>query len=142
MRAVIDTSVLVSGFLSRKSHPAEPLNAWIFGRFTPVVSPELVEEYAAILTRGKFAALGAVADRLGLLEKILALPWVSMVYPKEKVFVVSNDPKDNKFLECAAEGKAKWIVSGDHHLLELRSWRNIAIVTAAEFVQALKKTEG
>ncbi len=113
MRAVIDTSVVVSGFLSRKSYPAKVLDAWILGQFTPVVSPELVKEYASVLARDKFAVLGSVTDRINLLEKILALPWVTMVYPKEKVFVVSKDPKDNKFLECAVEGKAKWVVTGD-----------------------------
>ncbi|MDH7577534.1 MAG: putative toxin-antitoxin system toxin component, PIN family [Bacillota bacterium] len=141
MRAVIDTSVLVSGFLSRKSYPAEVLDAWILGRFTPVVSLELVKEYVAVLARDKFAVLGSVTNRIGLLEKILALPWVTMVYPKEKVSIVSKDPKDNKLLECAVEGKAEWVVTGDKHLLELRCMGDIAIVPAEDFVQTLKRTE-
>lgn len=140
MRAVIDTSVLVSGFLSKKSYPAKVLDAWILGGFTPVVSPELVKEYVAVLTRDKFAVLGSVTDRINLLEKILALPWVTMVYPKEKVFIVSKDPNDNKLLECAVEGKARWVVSGDKHLLELRCMGDIKIITAEKFVQTLENT--
>lgn len=140
MRAVIDTSVLVSGFLSRRSHPAEVLDAWILGRFTPVVSPELVKEYVAVLTRDKFVILGSVTDRINLLEKILALPWVAMVYPRERVSMVSKDPQDDKVLECAIEGKAKWVVTGNKHLLELPCMKDIAIITAGEFVRILEGT--
>ncbi|RDV80178.1 PIN domain-containing protein, partial [Ammonifex thiophilus] len=74
-----------------------------------------------------------------LLEGILALPWVVMVYPKERISVVQKDPEDDKVLECAVEGKAGWVVTGDSHLLELRSVRGIAIVTAEEFLRALRK---
>lgn len=125
MRAVVDTSVLVSAFLSKRSHPAKVLDAWVLGQFAPVVSPELVREYAAVLVRDKFAVLGSVADRINLLEGILALPWVVMVHPKERVSVVQKDPEDDKVLECAIEGKAGWVVTGDKHLLELRSVRGI-----------------
>jgi len=84
MRAVIDTSVLISGMLSKKSYPAKVLDAWIFGKFKPVVSPDLVKEYADVLVRDKFAALGTAEERIELLERILKLPWVIMVYPSRK----------------------------------------------------------
>jgi len=48
---------------------------------------------------------------------------------------VPADPDDDKIVECAVEGKATHIVTGDRrHLLPLRSYEGIAIVTAAEFL--------
>ncbi len=138
MRAVIDTNVVVSGMISRKSYPAKVLDSWALGQFTPVVSPELVREYAAVLTREKFAILGTTQRRMELLEKMLSLPWVVMVYPEIKVTLVQADPWDNKIIECAIEGNTEWIVTGDKHLLELRSVESVTIGTPEEFWQVLQ----
>jgi len=46
---------------------------------------------------------------------------------------VCRDPEDNMVLECALEGHAQYIVSGDKDLLELKEFRGIRIVRAAEF---------
>ncbi|MGB9904481.1 MAG: putative toxin-antitoxin system toxin component, PIN family [Desulfotomaculales bacterium] len=138
MRAVIDTSVLVSGLLSRRSYPARVLDAWVFRQFTPVVSPDLAREYASVLAREKFNSLGPVEKRLHVLERLLSLPWVVMVYPVEKITAVSSDPKDNMVLECAVGGKVRWVVSGDQHLLSLGSFGDLAVVTAAQFTEILQ----
>jgi uncharacterized protein len=47
---------------------------------------------------------------------------------------IELDPTDNIFLECAVDGYADYIISGDHHLLELKEFDNIPIVTAVEFL--------
>ncbi|BAF58584.1 predicted nucleic acid-binding protein [Pelotomaculum thermopropionicum SI] len=138
MRAVIDTSVLVSGMLSKKSYPARVLDAWVFNRFSPVISPDLAKEYAAVLTRAKFDVLGPVEKRLQALERLLSFPWVVIAHPEEKIVVVSADPKDNTVLECAAGGKTPWVVSGDKHLLRLGSYKDITIVTAEQFAKVLR----
>ncbi|TCO61506.1 putative toxin-antitoxin system toxin component, PIN family [Caldanaerobacter subterraneus] len=137
MRAVIDTNVLISGIISKKSYPAKIINYWILNKFDPVVSPEIVEEYAEVLTRDKFSALGTVSMRLDFLNKFLSLDWVLLVYPKEKFNIIEEDSKDNIFLECAFEGRCDFIVSGDHHLLKLKEYKGIKIITAEEFVNLL-----
>lgn len=48
--------------------------------------------------------------------------------------VVRDDPDDDKVLECAVVGRAKYIVSGDHHLLELGGYQEIKIIRAAELL--------
>ena len=50
---------------------------------------------------------------------------------------VCRDPDDNMVLECALEGHAQYIVSGDKDLLELKEFRGIRIVRAAEFLNLL-----
>ncbi|MBZ4687511.1 MAG: uncharacterized protein PWQ96_1367 [Clostridia bacterium] len=135
MRVVIDTNVLISGMLSKKSYPAAILDGWIMNRFQPVVSPELVEEYSKVLIRKKFERLGSVRKRLALLEKLLNFPWITLVYPEEKLKIIAEDPKDDMVLECAVAGKAKRIVTGDEHLLKLRFFRKIEIVTSRHFIE-------
>lgn len=51
-----------------------------------------------------------------------------------KLTVIKDDPKDDKFLECAIEAKADFIVSGDHHLKDLKQFRYIKIVSPTEFL--------
>ena len=48
---------------------------------------------------------------------------------------IKTDPDDNKFLACALEVKADYIVSGDNHLLELKHFHGIQIVDAKAFVE-------
>jgi hypothetical protein len=137
MRAVIDTNVLISGIISKKSYPAKVVHYWILNKFDPVVSPEIVEEYAKVLTRDKFSVFGTVSMRLDFLNKLLSLDWVLLVYPKEKFNIIEEDPKDNIFLECAFEGRCDFIVSGDHHLLKLKEYEGIKIITGEEFINLL-----
>ena len=47
---------------------------------------------------------------------------------------VRNDPSDNLFINLARDGKAQVIVSGDSHLLKLKTYKRISIITVSEFV--------
>ncbi|MDK2814099.1 MAG: uncharacterized protein PWP18_12 [Thermoanaerobacter sp.] len=138
MRAVIDTNILISGFISKRSYPAKVLDYWILNKISPVVSREIVEEYANVLARDKFSVLGSTEERLNLLHRILSLDWVVFVYPQQKIDVIKDDPKDNIFLECAIEGNCEFVVSGDQHLLQLKEYRNIKIIKAEEFINLLE----
>ncbi|MCL6478654.1 MAG: hypothetical protein K6T65_09580 [Peptococcaceae bacterium] len=51
---------------------------------------------------------------------------------------VPEDPSDDKYLICAIEGKAEYIISGDHHLLDLGNWEGIRVITARDFLELLK----
>ena len=56
---------------------------------------------------------------------------------KNKLKIVKEDPDDNKILECAVEGKADFIVSQDSHLLKLREFHGIRIMSPEEFLEML-----
>jgi len=64
----------------------------------------------------------------------------TIVRPEQAVDVIPEDPEDNKVLECALEAQADYIVSGNHHLLNLGEFRGIRIVTSAELMKILQKT--
>ncbi len=53
---------------------------------------------------------------------------------KHKLNIIKEDPSDNIVLECAAEGKADYMISGDSHLLGLKEFRGIKILTPKQFV--------
>lgn len=63
---------------------------------------------------------------------------IELVVPEADVEVVHRDPDDDRFLECALAGEARYLVSGDDHLLELGSFQGIEIVTPAEFLQRVE----
>ena len=67
------------------------------------------------------------------------LYFTHLIEPKESIKVIKDDPKDDMVLECAVEGKADFIVSGDPHLLKLKEFRSIKIVTPKQFLDLLRK---
>ena len=52
---------------------------------------------------------------------------------KEKIAAVKDDPKDNVFIETAVAGNVDYIISQDNHLLKLKEFRGIKIITPEEF---------
>jgi putative PIN family toxin of toxin-antitoxin system len=55
---------------------------------------------------------------------------------------VCKDEMDNRVLECAEEGKAGFVITGDQHLLDLKSFHDVRIMTVAEFLSGLKESAG
>jgi len=49
--------------------------------------------------------------------------------------VVTEDPTDNRILECAAAGKSEYLVTGDNHLLKLKQYGGTKIVNATDFLE-------
>lgn len=56
-----------------------------------------------------------------------------LVKPGQNLAVLEDDA-DNRVLECAIDGRADFIISGNHHLLDLREFRGIPILSASDFL--------
>jgi predicted nucleic acid-binding protein len=69
------------------------------------------------------------------LESLIEI--LKVVNPKVKIGAIKRDLLDNKVLECALEAGAKYVVSGDKHLLELKKFRKTEILTAREFLEKM-----
>jgi len=54
---------------------------------------------------------------------------------------VKEDPTDNKFIECAVEAKANYIVSGDRHLLKIKKYEGIKIIKTTEILEILETNQ-
>jgi len=74
----------------------------------------------------------------GIIEQEL-LPYVYPVKVKHSLHIITKDTTDNRFMELAGTGKADYIVIGDKHLLELKSFHGIKILAPAEFFAFFKK---
>ena len=69
------------------------------------------------------------------LQNLEQAEWLTEAPPK--VDVIEDDEKDNMFLECAIALEVKYIVSGDHHLLNLEKYQGVTIITVREFMRLL-----
>jgi putative PIN family toxin of toxin-antitoxin system len=61
------------------------------------------------------------------------------VEPQKHRGFVKDDPEDNKFLDCAIEGKVDYLVSGDHHLLSIGKCEGVQIINPDGFIEVLAK---
>jgi predicted nucleic acid-binding protein len=55
------------------------------------------------------------------------------------VAVIQDDPSDNRYLECAVEGEAAYLVSGDRVLLSLGTYQGIQIISPRGFLEVLQQ---
>ncbi len=133
IRAVLDTNVLVSG-IGWTGPPQRVLDAALRGEFVLLLSPALLEEAERVLSYSHLKDL----PRARVQEALALLPLVAeMVEPEERITVITDDPSDNRVLECALAGEATHIVSGDLHLLALKSFRKILVVDASTFLKKI-----
>jgi len=103
----------------------------IAGDIELVLSPPILEELEQVMEYSKFDFSEQVKNEF--LSELITC--ARLVLPVQKVEVISADPEDNKFLECAVAADADYIVSGDHHLLKLGEYGGIRIVKASEFLE-------
>ncbi len=139
MRAVLDCNVVVSGLIRSDRPPAQVLNALLQGRFEAVLSPAILEEYRRILYTRKvrrYIPLSSNGIEMLLTGLALAAFWVDDEASANPIVV--QDPSDDIYLLTAATGQADSIVSGDHHLLTLRKYEGIPILSPRDFLQTLR----
>ena len=108
VRVVFDTNILFSAAFKRVGIPAQLFELVVLGIITPCISPALMEEYLDVLTR---PVLQAHAARSAEVLELMAKFSVS-VSPTQTITLCS-DPDDNRFVECAAEANAQYLVTGN-----------------------------
>ncbi len=108
------------------------LSAAIAGAFQLAASDQLLTEVRRVLRDKFFWSDIEIADALSQLTEC-----TTVVRPTEQLAVVVDDPDDDRILECAVAAGSDYIVSGDHHLLSLGSYRGIKIIRVAEFMALL-----
>ncbi len=138
MRAVIDSNVIVSGLIRPRGAPGIILRALRDRHFLALVSPPILEEIVAILTRPWLTErYGVEEEDIRDFLRLLALR-SELVEPTTKLRQC-RDPHDDMFLEAAVDGGAARLVTGDSDLLEIGSIRDALIVTPAVFVDELDR---
>ncbi|MFQ6072078.1 MAG: putative toxin-antitoxin system toxin component, PIN family [Methanosarcinales archaeon] len=133
IRIVVDTNIQISA-LGWIGKPHTLIKKCMKKELTLITSLDLIEEFKKVATRPKFGFTTEEID--GYINAQLEV--AELVQPTEKLDVVKDDPDDNKFIECAVEGNANYIVTGDKHLLKLGKYKDIEIISVAEFLEKIK----
>ena len=131
MRVVLDTNTLISALLFPGT-ASRLVSLWQSRRITILVSKAILQEYLRVLAYPRFH-LGDQEIKTLIEEELL--PFVETVRVRKHLRVVRRDPDDDKFLEGAVGGRARYIVTGDRDLRELGTYRGITILTVGEFLQ-------
>jgi putative PIN family toxin of toxin-antitoxin system len=134
-KVVIDNNVLVSAF-GWHGKPEEVVKLAANGRIANFTSMEMLSELARVVGYPKLRFPESLQAEI--IETVFTSS--SLVNVSEPLKVINSDPADNRVLECAVAACVDFIISGDKHLLDLKKFRNIEIVTPEDFL--LKTGEG
>jgi putative PIN family toxin of toxin-antitoxin system len=139
LRAVIDTNLFISGLFAKDSLSAQLQNLWINQDFELLTSVEIIKEISRVLNYPRIQERFKPTEenirrffRLIFRKAIIS----EDIYQTDKIV---DDPTDNKFLACALEKKADYIVSRDPHLRNLKHYHGIQIVDATAFIEKVKE---
>lgn len=139
LKIVVDTNVLVSALLKKGGSPDQLLRRWLQEDFLIVTCPAALVEIAAVLARPK------IRQRYNLLEAEIDeflqrfRSQTLIVSGTTLTGIVRADPRDDMFISTAVEGEARYLVSGDRHLLDLQRYQRILILTPTRFLARLER---
>ena len=126
MRILIDTNVLISALFFGK-FPKEFLNEVLENSFEICINDKILDEYKNTIEK-KILKKKILDEKL--YEKFL---YKTEIFESISDLKICRDPDDDKFINCAIDAKAIYIVSGDNDLLTIKNFAGIEIVTAREF---------
>lgn len=135
MKVVLDTNVLMSGIFWSGA-PSKILEHWADGRFHILLSIDIISEYQRV-----FEILGkkypnSSQSGNSIISTIIAgssIVDIKLKNPEQ----ISRDPDDDKFIHCALEGNADFLVSGDRDLLDVNGHAGLKIIKPKSFLDRL-----
>ena len=134
-KIVLDTNGLISS-LSRRGQYYSIWRSFQQGRYTLCISNEILDEYIEIIGQKMTPEIAeSVADLL------LKSKNVELINPEFRWGLITADPDDNKFVDCAFAAGATYIVSDDSHFKVLRdiTFPRLLILRLKEFLDTLQK---
>lgn len=134
LRVVLDTNVLLVS-IARKSKYRPIFDSLLNGNFHAVITNEILAEYVEILEKKTNAR---VAQNIA--EFITNLQSVEKIEVSYKWNLITIDPDDNKFVDCAIAGRVKYVVTNDRHFNVLKeiSFPKVDIISIDEFLRELR----
>ena len=136
-KIVLDTNGLISS-LSRRGQFYPIWRSFQQGRYTLCITNEILDEYIEIISQKMTPEIAEnVADLL------LKSKNVELIYPQFRWGLITADPDDNKFVDCAFAAGATYIVSDDSHFSVLRdiTFPQLLVLRLKEFLDTLQKEE-
>ncbi|MBI5605407.1 MAG: putative toxin-antitoxin system toxin component, PIN family [Deltaproteobacteria bacterium] len=131
LKIVFDTNIYISAFAIPGGKAEEAYLQAIKRKFILCSSLAILAETAKKLKEKFDWSEGKITDLLKAISKT-----ATIVKTKPHIKVLTDDP-DNRILECALKTKADHIVSGDKHLLSLKAFKGISILSLSDFVRMI-----
>jgi len=128
-KVVLDTNVSISA-LFWEGNPRKIYDLVRQGQLIMLLSDNMEREFIRVLGYEKFGL--SPQEIIPFLRNLRN--HARHVETKSEVDVVTADPTDNIFLECALDCGADFLISGDRHLLDIKVYKGIKIVRAGEFL--------
>jgi putative PIN family toxin of toxin-antitoxin system len=128
-KVVLDTNVTISA-LFWDGNPRKIYDLIRNGKLIMLLSDDMEKEFIRVVGYEKFGL--SPQEVMPFLRNLRT--HARHVEKKSKISLVMDDPTDNIFLECALDGRADFIVSGDRHLLDIKVYGGVKIVRAGEFL--------
>jgi len=136
LRVVLDTNILIS-ILLFGGRLESIRKAWKTGKIKLIFCPETLEELIKVLHYPKF---GLTEEEITYLVEVEILPYAVLIEkPTSLGPSLIRDKDDLKFLECALNGKADYLVSEDKDGLEVKKFQTPKVLSAKEFLEILEK---
>ena len=128
MRVVFDSNIFISALAIPGSQAEKAILRILSGHDTLLISQKILDETLSTLAN-KFSrdieALSRVAVNLTEMSE--------MITPRKRLKVLKDDP-DNRILECALEGDADFVVTGDKEMLRQKHYGGVRIITLREYL--------
>ena len=141
IRVVIDANVFVSAILKPNSNPDKVIDLVKQCRITLALSPDILAEIRKVLLYPKIRKkLKLTTKEIG--EALAQIAQAAIITSgRVRLNAIESDPDDNRYLECAVEAQADFIISGDRHLKDLKNFQGIKIVDSATFLAFIEKLD-
>lgn len=138
LKAVLDANVIASALIHPQGPPGTILKRLFQDKaFELIMSPAIISEIRGCLNYPRLRRYIQASDK-DLNLWISSLEFIADVVTGSMIPTVAiDDPADIIYLAAAAEGRADYLVSGDHHLLRLHHFETIRIVTPRAFLGML-----
>lgn len=128
-KIVVDTNILVSAYIFPGKTVARLFDSLLNGEMKLGISEELLSEFVRVSI---FKAMYDPQKTMSIVSDLRVL--AEVVTTEEKVNIIKDEP-DNRVLECAAAFEADCIISGDRHLLDLKKYKGIEILSPGDYVK-------
>lgn len=133
MKVVFDANLFVSFLLTRGETIASIFDLWEEEKFTCLVTEEIILEITQVIERFIAKRLISGEDGFALIRRLKKNTKLVVSFSKVNI---SSDKKDNRYLACALDGKADYLITGDEkHLLSLRKFGQTKIISPKEFLK-------
>lgn len=136
-RVVLDTNCLLVS-LARQGSAYPVWQGFQEERYTLCVTNEILEEYEEVIARKTRPEIAR-----NVIDFIMQQKNVEFIDPYFRMELITADPDDNKFVDCAFAANATYIVSDDTHYDVLRdlSFPQILVLKLQTFIEKLKSAE-